>query len=402
MARSECGSASALASIFCSRSIDEELAHAEEVSESGVARAKLYEALIKDGKEAQGDQVTLARAVRRQGPMLPSLRFFPLLLLPACAASSPSSTATSSAEALDGPASTMVPISMVQNQVTVQASFGGGAEVSALLDTGSTGVWVDPSVIGGGFTLDPDTSGDVSRTYGGCTRYTGPVVWTSVSLGGLSTMVNVGVTRSVASTGKAGCSAPVPGKVVGEPGLIGIGLRSGSDALANPLVSLTARGRWIVSLDPLGTPSGSLLLNPGAQAVRFTNRVWLSADGGGGWDDTTVPFCVNRFCYQGLVDSGENTPILIAGTTGDEAGDYANLGVPGGSTTVPSGTTLDFTINQANAYSFTVDHPAAPGRDLVRIQTSGFSQNLGVILFRYLDVYYDADDGIIGFADKAD
>ena len=81
----------------------------------------------------------------------------------------------------------------------------------------------------------------------------------------------------------------------------------------------------------------------------------------------------------GLLDTGAPSSSLTAST----AADLMNLGVPAGSSRVPAGTKLLFTINQKTSFPFTAGTPTISlGR------TSTYS-NLGQLPYRSLDVLYD-------------
>ena len=100
---------------------------------------------------------------------------------------------------------------------------------------------------------------------------------------------------------KAGATCPQldPDSLFGNfQAVLGISTRTPDlKGIASPMASLAASGQYMISLAPVGTPSGSLVLDPDAGTIaRFTNLFTLPAGPNGGFKDQVVPFCLNSFC----------------------------------------------------------------------------------------------------------
>lgn len=324
---------------------------------------------------------------------------------------SPGDAATAPADggadaAPDGAAGALtIPIQLMkaadgQNFVTVQVSVGKGPPFTAFVDTGSAGLRILDGVVGAGdWTLTGQTT--PTYGYGSGTQLDGVVATATLTIGGVRSPVPV----AVESVTAVGCSAaqpacPAAGKTPSTyrfagtfPAIMGIGMRANpnSTKVGSPLPAFTTSGRLLVALGASGT--GSIVLDP-SDTARFTNVINLTNKGPSAlgkypsWDDTQIPFCVNAFCGVGLLDTGAPSSSLTAST----AADLMNLGVPAGSSRVPAGTKLLFTINQKTSFTFTAGTPTISlGR------TSTYS-NLGQLPYRSLDVLYDHAAGTIAVA----
>jgi hypothetical protein len=140
--------------------------------------------------------------------------------------------------------------------------------------------------------------------------------------------------------------------------------------------------------------NGTIILDPSdREAAPFTNTIHLRETGQSplprypGWDDTQVPFCVNQFCGNALMDTGAPAPSL--NTT--SRNDVIDVGAPAGSTSVPAGTSLKFKINTGS--TFTITAPTSP-----MISLNGNMNNIGQIPFHNLDAIYDYGKGTISLA----
>ena len=290
----------------------------------------------------------------------------------------------------------MIPLGVTSAIASVMISIGGSAPIEAALDTGSIGLWViHDQIPAAGVTVTEDA---VQTTYGGQLHVEGVKATTTVTLGGItSAPLPIGYQRTNSCVEGKDCPQLTQDRFFGGfKAVLGIGLRHQQNGLANVLESITAHKRWIVSMAPLGTPSGTLVLNPGTLVQRFQNGVQLDAAPNGGFLDTQVPFCANDFCGGGLFDTGIGFGILL--TPNED--DYAALGVDAFAATIPGGTDVHFTVNGATPFDVAVGSPPSAGKDLFRLQAEGMSNNLSIIAFRYLDVLYNADTGRIAFAEK--
>ena len=297
-------------------------------------------------------------------------------------------------EGVDGSASptVVVPVTIAQGP-TIKVSFGGGPEVDCLLDTGSSGVWVIPDAIPAGGAVVSDSP--IQTVYGARLKVAGVAATTTFAVAGVTSVpITVGYQQLSSCLPGQQCPQLSQETFFGAyKAVIGVGLRGNANALDNPFTALTLRSRWIVSL---GDTDGTVTLNPGSLAQRFGSIVQLTPSAQNGWDDTQVPFCANQLCGNALLDSGNSSGILI--TAADS--DYDALGVPEGAAIAPPGTALDFTVNTTQTFSLTVGTPPTAGTDLFQLKPQAVSNNLGLMVFRHLDVFFDGQNGHVGLASK--
>jgi hypothetical protein len=330
-----------------------------------------------------------------------------------CGASAPSDAAASDASVtITLPVSTpgcaapqTIPLVVSNAVATMQVSLGGSAPFTALLDTGSSGIWVKPGVIpAAGGTRSAST---LSQTYGAKVSMTGTATTTLVTLGGVTSSMALPVAEITSTSCVAGATCPAD--VGGDPTqflfagvypvIIGIGMRHPDTVgVSSPMPYLGQNAQHIVSLGAPGATTGSIIVDPSDDQVGAfdDNLTALDPSPNGGFDDRQVPFCFNGFCGTALFDCGESQGILLASS----ATDFANLGVPNGSTTVPGGTAVDIDVAGVD-FGLTVGAPPQVGVDSFRIQATGVSNNLGIVAFRYLDFFYDDAAGVIGAAPKS-
>jgi hypothetical protein len=315
---------------------------------------------------------------------------------------------SSDAPAIDASIASTIPITMVtvngDEIPTVQVSIGGSAPFTAELDTGSMGLRVVTGTI-------PDTAWTIgatasSITYGSGVIATGMLATAAVTIGGLATTTAIAVEDITAvSCTAAKPSCPANGVAAADfrfsgtfPAILGVGFRSNAN-IASPLTAIGTNHQYTLSLPAYGGSAGAIVIDPDATALaRFAEtRIQLPADGVG-FDDTTVPFCVNALCLDGLLDTGQ--PVTQLATSADA--DLAKAGVPSGTTVAPAGTAVDVSIDaNANAtWSFVVGSPPTAGVDLIRFDGTAPVSNLGVAPFHIFDMFYDYAAGVIGIAAK--
>ena len=290
-----------------------------------------------------------------------------------------------------------IPLAIGKGMSPVVVLRIGEKTLTATVDTGSTGLWIAPGVLDTTDATFTDTQAGTG--YGGRLIVDGYVARAIVGLEGVaSTMpIDIGVTDTL--TCKAGQECPNIGskKFFGTDAVLGIGMSppgARAPTVGNPLHGLEKTGRFVVALDGLDGSGGRLIVDPKtADLARFgANTVSLPALDGG-WDDTMVPFCVNDFCSTGLLDTGEGDGILVARTLADAAA----IGADKDAVVAPS-TTLTFALNGQPAFSIAAG--TTSGIDKFKLQSSGKSNNLAVVVYRHLDVLYDEGAGTISLAPK--
>jgi hypothetical protein len=299
---------------------------------------------------------------------------------------------------------TMVTVGNGDEIPTVQVSIGGSAPFTAELDTGSVGLRVVTGTI-------PDTAWSIGTTtgsvvYGSGVVATGALAMAAVTIGGLATTTAIDV-QDITTVGctAAKPSCPANGVAAADfrfsstfPAIMGVGFRSNAN-IASPLAAIGANHQYTLSLPAYGGATGAITIDPDSVTLaRFAAaRIQLPVDGDG-FDDTTVPFCVNALCETGLLDTGQ--PVIQLATMAD--GDLAKAGVPSGTVVAPAGTAVDIMIdaNVTTSWSFVVGSTPTAGVDLIRFDGTAAVDNLGVAPFHIFDMFYDYAAGVIGVASK--
>jgi hypothetical protein len=313
-------------------------------------------------------------------------------------------TATGTGMGSSGPVN--VPLSIVTGSggaptVTVEVSVGGGVPFTAVVDTGSVGLAVAPGVV-------PDDAWSVSTTkasitYGQSLVVSGVLADASVTIGTVSTpspIPVVKVTGAACASGVGSCAdTGSPFRFAnGASAVLGIGMASTS-ALESPLIAASKNKQYALRLSATGT-TGTLEIDPTSYELANTEtQVTLPAvSGSSGWDDTQVPFCLNSFCGNGLLDTGAGA----GGATmrGLESSDYDSMGVTEGATSVPYMTQVSFDINMGVSWQFTVARTPKPGVDLINLTSAAGPNDLGLAPFRQFDVLYDYGQGTIALTPK--
>jgi hypothetical protein len=296
---------------------------------------------------------------------------------------------------------------------SIKIGIDGAAPIDVMLDTGSVGLHLLP-----GAQPHAPPRGRASRaTYGSGVVLTGEVASTDLSLDGrVALRAEVDWTRQIGCVeDRPHCAAEsVPldqysiggGSRGGFKAILGVGLRRG--AAENPLTR-TATGAWIIVLPALDDPAlGKLILNASqADRARFALLVKLQpqtgreASDGIFWWDNTVPTCLSRpddshpICGPTMLDTGNPSVRVVA----DGGSNFTPW--PAGTRATLAYGALD---KPALKQTFTVDHDPGTrvefGKRLASSPWSGL--NAGFLPFLGMAVLYDAKDGYIGLASRAD
>ncbi len=293
----------------------------------------------------------------------------------------------------------------------VDVAIGADPPFKAVVDTGSSGL----RVVQGAVTSASWTAAGIvapSVVYGAI-EANGEVMTATVKIGGVAIPSPIKVehiTSARCTPGHATCGA-ANGDVSalrfrGETkAVLGIGMRV-SPGLSHPLAALGKHAQYIVALGAYGATTGNLLVDPGqAELDRFRPNLAhlkpsaaLSADGLTGWDDQHVPFCINSFCGEALLEmAGGAARVVLA-----RAPDFQAIGVASGASLIPTGTALREKLINDSAVSLTVGATPSVGLDAIAVgyATGGTTTSLGILPFFQKDVLYDFAAGTIGVADK--
>jgi hypothetical protein len=317
-----------------------------------------------------------------------------------------SGTGSGTGEGMSSSGPVNVPLSIVTGSggaptVTVEVSVGGGAPFTAVVDTGSVGLAVAPGVV-------PDSAWSVSTTkatitYGQSLVVNGVLAHASVTIGTVSTpspIPVVKVTSAACASGVTSCAdTGSPFRFAnGASAVLGIGMASTS-ALESPLIAASKNQQYALRLSATGT-TGTLEIDPTSYELANTQTVVTlpAISGSSGWDDTQVPFCLNSFCGNGLLDTGAGA----GGATmrGLQSSDYDSMGVTEGATSVPYMTTVSMDINMGVSWQFTVARTPKPGVDLIHLTSAAGPNDLGLAPFVQFDVLYDYGQGTVALAPK--
>jgi|GEM_PF-2539371 len=180
--------------------------------------------------------------------------------LSACASGAPAAVSSSSATASGAASATpaaaaTVPVTSTSSSGTprlmVQISVGGGAPFTVMLDTGSTGLFVDESVVGPAVT---STGASYTEKYVDSSLQAS-LVQATVSIGGVATAqpITLGLIDSSSASGLTS----------GAQGIMGVAPADGdwqSSGLLSPLVQLAAPYNEGFQLDVPASGSGTLAL----------------------------------------------------------------------------------------------------------------------------------------------
>lgn len=270
----------------------------------------------------------------------------------------------------------------------VGVSIGGGPVVPVSVDTGSTGMYV----------FERDVGPDVERTqtpihqgYVDGTRFEGYVGLTLVHFAGSGLKTNriaVGIITNVHCTAER---PHCPGSDR-KPGVMGVGMDTGG-LLASPFAQLEglAGGAFIVDARQGRTPH--IVLGPSPEMLdgfRFValkpgrpSRVGLPS-----WDGITVRGCfkvngIPASCQEIVFDTGQFDSVFDPGSNNSfRVGPHGFL-LPG----------QQFELEIAGALNLRLE----TDRSMFVLPKSTPHSNMGVLLYRYAAVAFDARHGRIGF-----
>lgn len=288
---------------------------------------------------------------------------------------------------------------------TVTVSIGGGVPFEAMIDSGSKGLRLTPSLAMRQADRYTKSGRVVSTRFASGLITRGEVSTAEVSVGGAAP-----ATVTIQAIDGLSCMAERPRCGIGGPpedfriggvsptdgfeAVLGIGLRLNS--FGNPL-SGTASGRWIVILPRPGEPGpGKLILNPDeADMAGFTlfQLAPASAPGGGntGWLDEELTACLiselsaRQWCGDAVLDTGAPNVYLH---TDEEPPPWRR------------DESMRVELGQGERrLTFRYRMQQGPGAALYRLRRAGGETekvNLGILPYYYYAVYYDGRGGVIG------
>lgn len=279
-------------------------------------------------------------------------------------------------------------------------TVGSSAPLSMFIDTGAGGIRIHPGNIGQG---DVKHTGQRNKImYGdGNTGIEGEIVLGKVRIGDFvlpgKTPIQA-IDKHVCKEGhERACERQ--GSKHGGAGTIGIGTFHSTDlrkkikkeaSIFNPLIQ-QGPFSYILSIPRTDSEAGKLIVNPTQQEKSRFVRIRLTPGGG-----QRIPICINRYCFEGILDTGtvgNNIPIA-------SQNDVRQLDLPTNGDNIADGTAIPIVLgNGRNALAF----QAVAGKKAARYNLKGKDNGrglLGIDIFRYIDVLYDFDAGVIGVAPK--
>ncbi len=298
----------------------------------------------------------------------------------------------------------IVPLASKPGTVTVMLQVGRrGTPVEALLDTGSSGIWIDSSVMHPGDGIDQQTT--ASTAYGDAQQLSGEVVSAFVTLGGVRTLgaIPVGVVTAATCAGESCDGGTGDVSAIGLAGsslhaIVGIGMdRSAARAgIVSPFGCMGQQTeQFLLSIGAAGNANARLIIDPaGTDQAGFAAQA-LTGSTQDGYGAGVVPFCISGACVTGLLDSGETEAILKATPNATTLAELQQTEAP---TSVARGVQLVDPVSLS-----VLGRPDVPSRmssgvpgTLVQIRPDAVGNNLGILAFRGLDVLYDAWNGSVG------
>jgi hypothetical protein len=322
----------------------------------------------------------------------------------------------------------VIPITTDAATASVVIQVGkSGTPVPALLDTGSVGIWLAPGILADGDGIDQQEQ--ISQTYGGKQALTAEVKSAYVRLEGPTTYggvfrtngpIPVAVVTAASCVGTAKCDDGSANgltriKLAGTDyqAVVGIGLGRAAalDGVVTPFAEMGQQSeQFVLHVGPSGTSSATLVIDPSSATIdRFQDTtITLSALGGDpdlGFDSRNIPFCVNQYCTAGVLDSGAANALLI--DTGSPS-QYEQMGIPAPGTLAATGivvgasdgsdvdAAVQVTVDGVPAFSFSPGDTIVAGTNEMIVRPNVGHDNLGILPFRTLDVFYDGWKGTAG------
>lgn len=288
---------------------------------------------------------------------------------------------------------------------TVTVSIGGGPPFEAMIDSGSKGLRLTPSLAESQASLYVKSGRVVSTRFASGLITRGEIATADVSVGGAApasvTIQAIDGLSCMVERPRCGIGGPPElfriggvGPTDGFEAVLGIGLRLNS--FGNPL-SATASGQWIVILPRPGEPGpGKLILNPtAADKAGFTLFQLKSVDSpdpdNPGWLDEELTACLvseispRRWCGEAVLDTGAPNIYL-----------HVEAEPPAWRRDEP----IKVELGQGERrLTFRYRMDQGPGAALYRIRPAGPETekvNLGILPYYYYAVYYDGRGGVIG------
>ena len=264
-----------------------------------------------------------------------------------------------------------VPLSIDEGtEAIVNASINGGSSVPLLVDTGSTGLVIPLQDIGLQHLGLP--------TGIGMGAYSGGDTYLYLKFNGTINFGN-GIVSSPTTIDAVFFSFPGSfsnfASSDGAVGILGVGAVTAGPNTTSPTTALQGNlGQGVL----INEPQKELVFGPN------TGTAVASVTGGNTTSDLT--YTVNN--SNGTVTSPGNSTII------DSGGVYGTIlqsAVPGGTSSVPDGTTITVDANGHQVYEYTVDSTNAP-----TVISSG-SQNTGSVPFSQVPIYIDYTDNEVVF-----
>lgn len=284
----------------------------------------------------------------------------------------------------------------------VPVSLGGAPPLQVLLDTGSDGLRILESALGG--TAIERTQQPVVVEFGAGDRMTGVLARATVRVGEVATPEPVAfhlVESVTCAAGPPGCDVFA---AAGIDGILGVSLRPGiTPDIYSPFAQLEPEDSAGFVLH-VGEPVGELAFGPAALGQEgFTRlslpRAGLLPNGRPAFRDDTVETCfrvdgapTSPPCTETVFDTGASPDIVHA------------PGLPAGTVVdgiLAPGTPLEVSLPGHWTRGFTVGAQPVPGEDLVVVDDSIPFSILGFGWFRRFDVLYDLRAGQLGFRERA-
>ncbi len=286
--------------------------------------------------------------------------------------------------------------------LTVTVSIHGSAPVDLLLDTGSSGLRVLASALGGADV--GATSTPMSADFGGIVLQ-GRKASAPLRLGDTTTSGPVDfqlIDDVTCAAGDPSCDPSAAGAFfsdMGTAGILGVGLRTDPSGIYSPLAQLDAplSDGFTVRTGGLGSSAGELVLGqrdlPGATPIALMQTGTLP-NAVPAWADDGISICyqvastpTDPPCTASVFDTGSNLDVLYA--PGLPAGDVDADGF------LASGVRFEATEGSAFHLDFTVGTPVTFSLDGVLVEQDDPFTILGVEVFLRYDVAFDLVDGRI-------
>ena len=287
-----------------------------------------------------------------------------------------------------------IPIVFDGDRLTVQATIGSSGPLTLGIDTGAGGirVWSDH--------LKPEElirTGQVDNVmYGSGKRgLTGEIVKGKVKIGAFEFPGKTAfqlITGHICKPGSGeGCDEK--GSRRGYAGTLGIRPMHPMDAkqinsINNPFI-VEGSFSYIVQAPKREGEQGRLIVNPTKSEIARFTPVKLSVGNG-----ARIPICINAFCYDGILDTGNGSNYIPAGTNRE----LNALGLPHDEKKIALGTPIPFLIGNGKK-SLAGQLVAGKGSAAFHL-TEANKGVFGIDFFKSFDVYYDHQSATIGIAFK--